>query len=249
MHHEAEKRPARINRLKSRQRLSEISHHFLSDSESREPVWRNTQLVPILIGSKNHDYLVYQLERAFNHQHRTSMVLNIEGRMDPMRPFCQDISQYFSAHALQADESGRLLPDFCLVPVTSPATTLALRCEHLVLAMHASLPGLRIAYNQLSFLASLKTDFRVGIVVHGARTSAEGQRFYSFLRRNAKSLLATEIQVQSVGTILNTDETKGGISHNIEKAANQIANAYIKPGQRHWQSRTDVNKQPPALLS
>ena len=65
----------------SKHRLADISHHFLSEANERLPVWQNTIIMPVLLSSKNDDYIVYELDRAFNQQKRSSMVLNIESKL------------------------------------------------------------------------------------------------------------------------------------------------------------------------
>ncbi|NOX91222.1 MAG: hypothetical protein GXP18_01875 [Gammaproteobacteria bacterium] len=36
----------------SKHRLAQISHYFLSNDNERLPVWKNTIIIPILLGSK-----------------------------------------------------------------------------------------------------------------------------------------------------------------------------------------------------
>lgn len=226
--------PAGETNLKSRHRLADISHHFLSDANEHPPVWQNTRVVPVLLGTRNDDYIVYQLERGFNQHGYSSMVLNIEGRQDPSRALRSKISEHFSAQALKPGAADRLLPDICLVPVTAPATTLALRCERLIITAHASLPGIRLAYNQLSFLASLKTNFKVCIFIHGARTATEAQRFFNFLRSNAQSML--HLELESGGYLLRNQGVEAESLHRVGRfIASQApaANAGAKSARAH----------------
>lgn len=212
------------NTVKSRHRLEDIGHHFLSDADERKPAWHNSHFIPVLLGSKNDDHLVYKLERAFNRQQRSSMVLNIEGSLNSSHTLTTKISTRFSAQSINNEGEGKLLPDFFLIPVTSPATTLALQCEHLVITVHASLPGIRIAYNQLSFLASLNTNFRVCVVIYGAKTAKQAQRFFSFLLSNAQSLL--ELKLESGGYVLQDIGAEENAESGITNVARRIADKF-----------------------
>jgi hypothetical protein len=63
-----------------------------------------------------------------------------------------------------------------------------------VLVAHASLGGVRAAYNQLAFLASLETQFDVCVVMFGAKNTKSARRFFNFLCDNAQSLLALKLE-------------------------------------------------------
>ncbi len=177
----------------SNHRLTDISHHFLSNENERLPVWKNTFIIPVLLSSKNDDYLVYELDKAFNQQHRSSMVLNIEASLNEIGSLTP-IMPGNTKEDLSGGGSGKSIPDFCLIPVTSTSTTLALQSDRLIIAVHASLQGVRATYNQLAFLASLETDFNVIVIMLGAKTTHEAKRFYEFLCDSSESFLALELE-------------------------------------------------------
>ena len=214
------------NHVMSKHRLAEISHHFLSDENARIPAWKNTCVLPVLLGSKTDDYIVYELNRAFNRQNRSSMVLNIETKL-----FTED--SFITGKSVTQEDDSKL-PDFCLIPVTSHTTTVALKNNRIILIAHASLSGARIAYNQLSFLASLETDFNVCVVMSGAKNIATAKRFFGFLCDNARSLLSLTLecggyllQGQSVDT-----ESEYDVPTDIDGVAKKIV---LKPTALHPQ--------------
>jgi len=176
--------------IRSRHRLAEISHHFLSNENDRLPAWENTKVIPVLLSSKNDDYVVYGLNDAFNHQNSSSMVLNIENNLATSNYSSMLASN--TAENEESDETG--LPDYCLIPVSSPSTTLALQSDRIIIAVHASLSGVRVAYEQLSFMASLDTDFNVCVIMLGAKNKASAKRFFGFLCDNAQSLLSLKLE-------------------------------------------------------
>lgn len=247
MESEIKKPSSAVNSIKSRHRLAEIGHHFLSNTNERKPVWHDSHFIPVLLSSKSEDYIVYELERAFNHQQRSSMVLNIEGSLNSSHSVTPKISARFSAQSLSDKGEDKLLPDFCLIPVTSPATTLALQCERLVIAVHASLPGIRIAYNQLSFLASLKTNFKVCIVIYDARTAGEAQRLFNFLLGNAQSLL--ELELESGGYMLRDIGAGENPGSGIINVARHIADKFQKRKKPLHSSTLNAPGGPSAYLS
>lgn len=212
------KKPRIPGAIRSKHRLAEISHHFLSNENERSPAWQNTTIIPILLGSEKDDYIVYELDRAFNRhdsgQNTSSMVLNIEGRIGA--------SSILSSSPVNAtpmtsanddiEESG--MPDYCLVPVTSPATTMALQSDRFIIAVHASLAGVRIAYEQLAFMASLETEFSVCVIMLDAKTIHQAKRFFGFLCDNAQSLLALELEC---GGFLLQDERHISASEHASK--------------------------------
>lgn len=169
--------------IRSKHRLAEISHHFLSNENERLPAWENTTVIPVLLGAKTDDYVVYELNRAFNRQNSSSMVLNIENRLAAVNDF-----------SMRRKDAENSLPDYCLIPASSPSTTLALQSDRLVIAVHASLNGIRIAYNQLAFMASLNTDLNVCVIILDAKTLSSAKRFFGFLCDNAQSLLSLKLE-------------------------------------------------------
>ena len=179
------KNPQTDSLIRSKHRLAEISHHFLSNGNERLPAWENTLVIPVLLGSKNDDYIVYELDRVFNRENNRSMVLNIENRLT--------VSSNHRSYSDDENEESSL-PEYCLIPVSSPSTTLALQSDRIIIAVHASLGGVRIAYDQLAFMAELNTDFNVCVIMLGAKTKQAAKRFFGFLNDNAQSLLALELE-------------------------------------------------------
>lgn len=176
-----------VNAIRSKHRLAEISHHFLSEGNERLPAWEKTTVIPVLLGSKNDDYVVYELNHAFNCQDNCSMVLNIENRLSASDNVCPIIDP-------ASGEEESAMPEYCLIPASSPSTALALKSDRIIIAVRASLAGIRIAYDQLAFLASLDTDLSVCVVMLEAKTIKDAKRFFGFLRQSAHSLLSLEIE-------------------------------------------------------
>ena len=179
MQKEIERNATRNGPVASKHRLTDISHHFLSDENERLPAWKNTFIIPVLLSSKNDDYIVYELDKMFNKQKRSSMVLNIEASLNEMGSLAALFPR--KSEDLSEQTKNQTLPDFCLIPVTSTSSTLALQSDRLIIAVHSSLPGVRAAYNQLAFLATLETDFNVCVIMIGAKTTSEAKRFFRFI--------------------------------------------------------------------
>ena len=228
--------------IKSKHRLAEISHHFLSDENERSPAWKNTSIIPIILGSRHDDYIVYELDRSFNHQNKSCMVLNIENRFasNEMSPKLLEGASTTTSSETTSQETE--MPDLCLVPVTSPSTTLALQSDRFIIAIHTSLGGVRIAYDQLAFMASLDTDFTVCVVMLDAKTIQDAKRFFGFLCDSAKSLLA--LKLECGGYLLrdshdpsenehaaNTDGSSDDVATNLEGVAKEILRKF-SPGIR-----------------
>jgi len=180
--------------IRSKHRLAEISHHFLSNENERFPAWENTTVIPVLLGSKNDDYVVYELDRAFNRQNSSSMVLNIENRLAASNNLVALANKANSSPNEDEIDEETSLPDYCLIPASSPSTTLALQSDRLIIAVHSSLGGVRIAYDQLAFMASLNTDINVCVIMLGAKTKPAAKRFFGFLCDNAQSLLSLKLE-------------------------------------------------------
>jgi hypothetical protein len=204
---------AASSNIRSKHRLAEISHHFLSNENERLPAWEKTTVVPVLLGSKADDYVVYELNRAFNRQNSSSMVLNIENRLATNN----HLSTLADDAVKDEKEADTGLPDYCLIPASSPSTTLALQSDRLIIAVHASLAGVRIAYDQLGFMASLDTEFNVCVIMLGARNRKTAKRFFGFLCDNAQSLLS--LKLECGGYLLqNNEPISGDISGESEDA-------------------------------
>jgi hypothetical protein len=219
----------------SKHRLTDISHHFLSNENERLPVWKNTFIIPVLLSSKNDDYIVYELDRAFNQQHRSSMVLNVESSLNELGSLIPIMPASSSGSAAD-DDSSQSIPDFCLIPVTSTSTTLALQSDRLIIAVYASLQGVRSAYNQLAFLTSLETDFNVIVIMLGAKTSQEAKRFYEFLCDSSESLLGLELEcggflLQGEDGIIPAEENEQDVATGMHGVAKGILQEFV-PGLR-----------------
>lgn len=212
----------------SKHRLTDISHHFLSDENERLPAWKSTFIIPVLLSSKNDDYIVYELDKMFNKQNKSSMVLNIEASLNEMGSLASLFPKNNEADASLAS-SEQSLPDFCLIPVTSTSSTLALQSDRLIIAVHSSLPGVRAAYNQLAFLASLETDFNVCVIMIGAKSTSEAKRFFRFLCDSSESFLALELEcggflLEDSDGIVPTKEDEQDIATNLQDVAKGILN-------------------------
>lgn len=234
----------------SKHRLTDISHHFLSNENERLPVWKNTFIIPVLLSSKNDDYIVYELDRAFNQQHRSSMVLNVEASLNELGSLTP-IMPGKSSDPESNDDPGQSIPDFCLIPVTSTSTTLALQSDRLIIAVHASLQGVRAAYNQLAFLTSLETDFNVIVIMLGAKTTLEAKRFYEFLCDSSESLLALDLEcggflLEGEDKIIPAEENEQDVATDMHGVAKGILQEFI-PGLRvPGSNQVTTSLSPPA---
>lgn len=225
MQKELDRDVTRKGHAASKHRLTDISHHFLSNENERLPAWKNTFIIPVLLSSKNDDYIVYELDKMFNKQKRTSMVLNIEASLNEMGSLQAIIPKNNEEHTEHKPE--KALPDFCLIPVTSTSSTLALQSDRLIIAVHSSLPGVRAAYNQLAFLATLETDFNVCVIMIGAKSTKEAKRFFRFLNDSSESFLALELEcggflLEDSEGIIPTKEDDQEIATNLQDVAQGI---------------------------
>ncbi len=195
--------------LTSRRRLTDISHHFLSETGERAAPWQKTRLVPLLLVCREDDFVAYLLESALRQQHHSCSVLNIENQAGV-------VSIPAAAPAPLTDDN-KSAPDICLLPLTSPGSTLAIPHNKRLMAVPTSLPGVRLAYHQLAQLAEQQSRLTVNIIMLDARSEDHGERYFSFLRDSACSLLSLE--VKSAGVLYRQDtagdEAYGGTDRVI----------------------------------
>lgn len=207
--------------LDSRHRLADISHYFLSERGEQASPWRKTRLIPLLLVSRNDDFVAYLLEEALQQQGRRCKVLNMEGQAD--------------APAGRPAEEEDAAPEICLLPLTSPGSTLAIPHRRLLMAVPASLTGVRLAYHQLATLAEQESRLTVHVIMLDARSEKHGERYFSFLSDSAASLLSLE--VKSAGVLYRRQDTDrqgyGGaaqIARNILNDEKKRAAAELSPG-------------------
>jgi len=160
------------------------------------------------------------------------MVLNIESALNEMG----SIESILAGKDEIENVSEKSLPDFCLIPVTSTSTTLALQSDRLIIAVHSSLPGVRAAYNQLAFLASLKTDFNVCVIMIGARTIKDAKRYFNFLCDSSESFLELKLEcggflLEDSEGIVPTEEDDPQIATNLQDVVQGILED-LKPGRK-----------------
>lgn len=197
-----------ITSLSSRQRLADISHHFLSGKGEQPAPWQKTRLIPLLLISRKDDFVAYLIKGALQRDDQHCTVLNIENQ-----------SSLGSLSASIKNES-QTTPDICLLPLTSPASILAIPHNKLLMAVPASLPGMRLAYHRLAQLAEQKSHLTVNIIMLDARSEKHGARYFSFLCNSAQSLLSLDIK--SLGALYR-QHADANNSHS-----NDDANAIVK---------------------
>jgi len=212
--------------LTSRHRLADISHHFLSEKGEQPAPWQKTRLIPLLLVCREDDFVAYLLESALQQHHQSCMVLNIENQPDPL-----SISTSPSTPITSEKEGA---PDICLLPLTSPGSTLAIPHNKLLMAVPTSLPGVRLAYHHLAQLAEQESRLTVNIIMLDARSEKHGERYFSFLSDSARFLLSLEIK--SAGVLYRqeaaSNEAYGGtdrIIGNILKEDGRYAAPAFSP--------------------
>jgi hypothetical protein len=216
MKHALDDIPNPIRGTSSKDRLTDIGHFFLSNEDERATHWRNTLVVPTLLISRLHDFVAYELAKAIEKQNKQCLVLNVESRDG------QGV-----APVSQPTEA----PDVCLIPLTSTRTTLALQGDKLLLAIPASLPGVRLAYNHLAQLASLGQDMVINAIMVEADDEKSAMRYFRFLCNSARDFLALEIKC---GGIILHDAHKGSTNDaskekdSVPVGIQAIAEAVIK---------------------
>lgn len=181
----------------TRDRLSEISHFFLSSEEERTPQWQNTLIMPILLTAKQDDFIAYDMAKAMEHLGKTCLVLNVETQ---------------AGQASKTPSAATEAPDVCLIPLTTSRTTLALQGDKLLLTVPSSLAGVRLAYNHLAQLASLGRDVVINVIMLEAEDSKSAMRFFRFLCNSARDFLALEIKCGGIILRDTAQETSGGAS-------------------------------------
>lgn len=222
-----------ITPLSSRQRLADISHHFLSEKGERPAPWQKTRLIPLLLVCREDDFVAYLLKSALQRLQQNCTVLNIENQSSP-QPLSTPMSDEKDA-----------APDICLLPLTSPGSILAIPHNKLLMAVPASLPGVRLAYHRLAQLAEQESRLTVNIIMLDARSEAHGERYFSFLSDSAKSLLS--LQVKSAGVLFRrqpaSDEPYGGtdeIISNLLKNDRDNTSSTRSPELEHQHPRTSL---------
>ncbi|MCF6338184.1 MAG: hypothetical protein L3J84_09580 [Gammaproteobacteria bacterium] len=200
--------------------LAQISHYFLSDINEYPPVWKNTTIIPVLLGSRNDDYIAYELSHAFNCQNRSSMVLKIESCLTVSNDFSVLANNIMPTLVTHNDDEKINFPDYCLIPASSPSPTLILKSDCLLIAVQASLSGVRIAYARLALIASLNAGFTIYVVILGAQTQTVAKRFFGFLYKNAQALLS--LKLECGGYLLHNNNPIDGVK-NVETENEEIA--------------------------
>lgn len=208
------------NTTLSKHHLTQISHYFLSDINEHPPIWENTTIIPVLLGSRNDDYIAYELSHAFNCQNRSSMVLKIKGCLTVSNDFSVLANNIMPTLVTHNDDEEINLPDYCLIPSSSPSPSLILKSDCLLIAVQASLSGVRIAYERLAFIASLNADFTIYIIILDAQTQATAKRFFGFLYKNAQVLLS--LKLECGGYLLHNNNPINGVK-NVETENEKIA--------------------------
>jgi hypothetical protein len=208
----------------SRERLSRISHHFLSDDESYTPPpvsqanipmetsnkqpEENTQtfVLPILMSlQQEHYFPVYALSQALLAHKTSSAVLLVEGELTSSS--CSTVFKPHGSTPTTADQTSLqdLLqqtgyqhePDVYLIPVAGVTSPYVATSRRLLIPAEASLNGVRSAYLQLKWLASLRQDLDIGLIMLNTDDPAWARRCFDKLATGARMFL--DITITSYG--------------------------------------------------
>jgi hypothetical protein len=234
MKHSLDNTPNPIRGTTSKDRLSGIGHYFLSGDDEHPIHWDNTLVVPILLTSKLHDFVAYEMAKAIEQQDKTCLVLNVEAQAGQVASTSSQLTE---------------APDVCLIPLTSTRTTLALQGDKLMLVVPASLPGVRLAYNHLAQLASLGQDVVINVIMVEAEDVKSAMRYFRFLCNSARDFLALDIKCGGV-ILHNTHNANGAQTgkESVPVGIVAIADSVMRKKQLASTDRPNVSPIP-ALLS
>ena len=200
----------------SRERLSQISHHFLSDdTPSVTPTATQTKtrsravtgkdrvntvqayMLPVLMNPHlEYHFPVYALSQALLGHKTSSAVILVEGEtksstssavFTPHEHPGQAMDQCLINDLLQQDRQHG--PDIYLVPVAAINLPCVITSRRVLIPVQASLNGIRSAYLQLKHLASVERDIDVGIIILDSQDPVWARRCFDKLASGARTFL------------------------------------------------------------
>jgi len=102
-------------------------------------------------------------------------------------------------------------------------------------------------------MASLETDFNVGVIMLGAKNIRDAKRFFGFLCDNAQSLLALELECggfllqDSDNASTSTRATESDFTHqDVATTFDSVANGILRKFARGMKPKTSATLSAPA---
>jgi len=226
--------------LGTRERLAGISHYFLSEPESaateKQTKSKNTYLLPVLVDSELTQVFVYALARALHARGVTSLVLHVESSLRGTDPrsssLCSQLDSPAALHMRLKDDLGgaKPPPHVCLIPVTNPSNPHLREYERALIAVAASLPGLKRSYLSIKQLAVEQIPTQIGTIIVGATSHDHGRQFFDRLAAGAMRFLGRTLTY--IGSVITpgSGHTDDDLGANAPGFLSNVVDALIRDG-------------------
>jgi len=171
----------------SRQRLEQISHHFLSMPQAPPDACPAPFLLPVLLDSEDSHFPLHAFTQAFAARGRACTVLYPKWEQGQETPLTTD--QLLEEELRHSTP----LPEVCLVAVSHCRHPLVQQSGRALLLVHASLEGVRDAYLHLKQIAAGEGRLMVGVIMLGGRDRTAVRRYFSKLATASRRFLNWEL--------------------------------------------------------
>ena len=207
--------PAWQRKPVSSDHLAEISARFLSDGPQAEQGADNCQVIPFFLDDKSLGWITEDLCRVLNQRGHKSQLL--AGMVTG------------NGEQVQAETlSVRPETEYCLLPISDPASILSGQLSHVVLLVPADLDAVLTAYQRIKLMSRHEAP-EIGIVMVGPRDQHAAWRYFRKLAVGALRYL--DVPLLNLGFLPEqvTPENSPG-DHHRDNFLTRISERLIRSG-------------------
>jgi len=182
----------------SKERLANISHFFLSESDKPNILSSPCSFLPVILETETDDHLVYFLARAFYMHRLTVIVLHIDSTLRERDRrasslYTQNHEPVVVGSKLAEICSNKRLPDLCLLPVCTNKYAVHEEYKKAILIVSERQKNLGYAYAEIKRLLRELPILSIGIVMNHATDSHEAQQLFAKLNGGVRHFLGNRL--------------------------------------------------------
>lgn len=235
--------PNRETIRNSRQRLAQISHHFLSETNDKQPPVNNSLPFLLLIYAEESAHpppvsAQYICQALHNKGHPNMLLERMQRDHHPRHIRCSFFQTFDTTakilcghtenwHPFGTPTPWKHQPELLITPINTVDPDLLAIGQRILLPVHASTQGLKQAYLTIKRMSSLIKPRMIAITIHGTHDRQTART--AFRQLAVASLRFLGIKLQSYSCVLEGD--------SAASAENDIADL-ILTDWREWKTST-----------
>ncbi|MFQ5471197.1 MAG: hypothetical protein ACE5EH_13015 [Gammaproteobacteria bacterium] len=232
----------------SRERLSQISHHFLSDQQHIAEKLATRFVLPVF-QSDQANFPCIELAKALTNHGIAVIILNLGGH-DQQSAISMSHVQPVKSVTESTDHQPESLVEglidniytqqqtdknVILLPFNLSTIRYTGECKNILMTVDASAQGIKSCYEDIRKLITLKPEIGIGVTITNAKNASDAQHRYEKLAIATHRFM--NLTINSYGYITNTHQQK-----RYEQCIDGLTRFVLNDWQRWNQNRGAANQ-------